>query len=261
MKAKTNGIELNYSVQGEGPWVVMSHSLACDSGMWDGQVAALATRYKVLCFDTRGHGKSDAPEGPYTLETLAEDVHGLLHELGIERCHWVGLSMGGMIGQVFALNYPGILQSIVLADTTSRYPADALPLWQGRIRTARERGMGPLVEGTLQRWFTEPYRLKHASVMTRIATQIRSTPVEGFAGCCAAIPMINVTEKLKTLKLPALVIVGEQDAATPVEMARLIQQAIPGAELAIIPSASHLACIEQPEEFNRLVLAFLDKQH
>jgi len=142
MKIKTNGIELNYVVEGNGPWLVMSHSLACDSSMWDEQAAVLRRNFKVLRFDTRGHGASDAPEGEYTLDMMAYDVHGLLQALSVERCHWVGLSMGGMIGQTFALKFPGMFASMVLADTTSRYAPEALPLWQGRIKTARRSSAG-----------------------------------------------------------------------------------------------------------------------
>ena len=169
MKIRSNGIELNYTVEGSGPWVAMSHSLACDSSMWDEQAALLRRNYKVLRFDTRGHGRSDAPSGEYTLDMLAYDVHGLLQGLGVERCHWIGLSMGGMIGQAFALKFPAMFASLVLADTTSRYGPEALPIWQGRIKTAQEKGMEALVETTLQRWFTEPFRKSHPEVAARVS--------------------------------------------------------------------------------------------
>ncbi|HEY6239312.1 MAG TPA: 3-oxoadipate enol-lactonase [Burkholderiales bacterium] len=259
MKIKTNGIELNYTVEGEGPWLVMSHSLACDSTMWDEQASVLRRNFKVLRFDTRGHGKSDAPEGEYTLEMLAYDVHGLLQALSVERCHWVGLSMGGMIGQTFALKFPGMFASLVLADTTSRYAPEALPLWQGRIKTAQEKGMEALVESTLGRWFTEPFRKSHPEVAARVGAQIRSTPVAGYVGCCYAIPKINLTHRLKEITCPSLVIVGEQDAGTPVELSREIHAALPGSQLVIIPSASHLSNIEQPAAFMRALTIFLNK--
>jgi len=259
MKARTNGIELNFTVQGSGPWVVMSHSLACDLHMWDAQVAALSKDYSVLRFDTRGHGKSDAPPGEYNLEMLAEDVHGLLDSMGIASCHWMGLSMGGMIGQVFALRYPAMLKSLILADTTSRYPAEAKNLWESRIATATEKGMEPLVEGTLSRWFTAGFLGAHREACDRVAAMIRATPVPGYVGCCHAIPKIDVTSRLKEIKCPVMVIVGEQDAGTPVEMAREIHAAMPGSELVIIPSASHLSNIEQPDGFNRAVAGFLTK--
>jgi 3-oxoadipate enol-lactonase len=257
MKLRTNGIRIRYSIQGEGPWVVMSHSLACHSGMWDEQAGLLARRYKVLRFDTRGHGGSDAPAGAYTLDMLADDVRGVLNELGIDRCHWVGLSMGGMIGQVFALKYPGVFLTLTLADTTSRYGADARPVWDARIKVAREQGMATLVEPTLERWFTEPYRKAHPDTLARVAAMIRETPVDGYIGCCHAIPGINVTERLKDVRVPALVVVGEQDAATPLAAARDIERNLPDARLVVLPAAAHLSNIEQAAAFNEALSSFL----
>ena len=257
MKVKSNGIELNCTVQGSGPWVAMSHSLACDLHMWDEQAAMLAKDYTVLRFDTRGHGMSDAPAGEYTLQMLTEDAKGLLDALGIKSCHWVGLSLGGMIGQAFALRYPGVFKTLVLADTTSRYPPEAQSLWDGRIATAHAKGMDALVEGTLSRWFTAGFRTARGEVCDRVEAMIRATPVPGYAGCCHAIPKINFTSRLKEIRCPTLVVVGEQDTGTPVEMARELHAAIPGSELVVIPSAAHLSNLEQPEAFNRAITAFL----
>lgn len=259
MKARTNGIELHYTVEGEGPWLVMSHSLACNGHMWDPQLPLLARRFKVLRFDTRGHGQSDAPAGAYTLEALADDVKGLLDALGIRAAHWAGLSMGGMIGQTFALKYPGVLQSLVLADTTSRYPPEAAPIWAERIKIAETRGMEPLVQPTLERWFTAAYRETHPAEVARIADMIRATPVAGYVGCSHAIPRINLTARLAEIKVPALVIVGEQDAGTPPAMAREIHANLPGSELVIIPSAAHLANVEQAAAFDAALVRFYDR--
>jgi 3-oxoadipate enol-lactonase len=259
MKISANGIDIQYEVQGDGPWLVMSHSLACNLRMWDPQVAALAGSFRVLRYDTRGHGGSSAPAGAYTLDQLADDAKGLFDALGIRRAHWVGLSMGGMIGQTFALKYPGALASLVLCDTTSRYPPEAAALWQERIRTALTSGMAPLVEPTLARWFTEPFRNARQDVTTAIAAAIAATPPAGYAGCCHALPRIDVTSRLSEIRCPALVIVGEQDMATPLAMAREIHQALPGSELAVIPSAAHLSNVEQPEAFNRVLLDFLGR--
>jgi 3-oxoadipate enol-lactonase len=256
MKAKTNGIETHYVIEGEGPWLTMSHSLACNLSMWDEQARLLARRFKVLRYDTRGHGGSSAPPGPYTLDELAADVKALFDALGIQRTHWIGLSMGGMIGQTFALEHPGFFQSMVLADTTSRRPDNAEQMWSDRVRTAREQGMEGVVEGTLGRWFTEPYRRTRKDIMERIARDIVATPVEGFAGCCAAIAKVDVLDRLHEIQCPTLVIVGEEDHGTPPEAAKLIQANIPGAELVIIPSAAHLSNIEQADAFNRALLAF-----
>lgn len=259
MKLNANGIEINYVIEGEGPVVTMSHSLGCNLSMWDEQARALRERHRVLRFDTRGHGQTSAPPGPYSLDQLADDLHGLLSGLGIERTHFVGLSMGGMIGQVFALAHPAMVESLVLCDTTSRYPAAAAPIWEERIRTVGAQGMAPMVEPTLERWFTAPFRARHPDLVERVATMIRQTPPQGYIGCCHALPKIDVTDRLKELHCPALVVVGEEDPGTPVAMARDIHAALPSAELAILRSASHLSNLEQPHEFNRVLGRFLDK--
>jgi 3-oxoadipate enol-lactonase len=260
MKIKANGIEMHYEIEGDGPWVTLSHSLACDLSMWNEQAAVLAGRkYKVLRYDTRGHGQSSAPEGEYTLEQLADDAKALFNSLGITQTHWVGLSMGGMIGQTFALKYPGVFQSMVLADTTSRRPPDAATLWGERVRIAREKGMEPLVESTLARWFTEPFRNRRKDVVARIGNGIRDTAPAGYIGACLAISKIDVTDRLKDIKCPTLVIVGEQDTGTPPAMAGEICAHLPGSELKVIASAAHLSNIEQADAFNQALLDFLGR--
>ena len=259
MHATVNGIRIHYEVAGEGPWVVLSHSLACAGAMWDEQWAILSARYRVLRFDTRGHGASDAPPGGYTLTQMADDLHGLLASAGVERPHFVGLSMGGMIGMTYALAHPGALRSLVLCDTTSRIPEDARPVWAERIATAQRQGMEPLVEPTLKRWFTEPFLAKRSSVVERVAGMIRSTPPAGYAGCCQAIPQINVTDKLSAITCPVQVIVGDKDVGTPVAMAEAIHQAIPSSELVVLSDASHLSNLEQPKTFNAALLKFLGR--
>ena len=259
MKLTSNGIDIHYTIEGEGPVVTLSHSLGCNLTMWDDQARALSTRYRVLRYDTRGHGQTSAPPGPYTLEQMADDLHGLLTGLGIAEIHFVGISMGGMIGQVFALKHPQMLRSLVLCDTTSRYPPDMLSAWEERILTVVARGMEPMVEPTLLRWFTAPFRMQRQDVMDHVRAMLRSTPPKGYIGCCHAIPRINTTERLREVRCPALVIVGEEDPGTAVAMARAIHAALPSAELVILRSASHLSNLEQPEEFNRVLLAFLDR--
>ncbi|MBI3370993.1 MAG: 3-oxoadipate enol-lactonase [Betaproteobacteria bacterium] len=258
MKASTNGIETNYELHGNtGPWLVLSHSLACSVRMWDPQIAEFSRRYRVLAYDTRGHGASDAPAGAYTLEQLADDLHALLAHLGIREAHYAGLSMGGMIGQTYALKYPGVFQTLTLADTTSSYPAEAAPLWVDRIKLARGQGMGPLVEPTLARWFTEPFRKSHPAVSQSIGALIRNTPVAGYAGCCEAIPTIRLTARLKEIRTPILVIVGDQDGGTPPAMAKEIHANAPGSKYVEISPAAHLSNLEQPEQFNRALDGFL----
>ncbi|MBI1943090.1 MAG: 3-oxoadipate enol-lactonase [Betaproteobacteria bacterium] len=261
MKTRVNGIEVSYEVHGEegAPWLVLGHSLACSVRMWDPQIAALKERYRILAYDTRGHGGTEAPKGEYSLELLADDLFFLLKELRIQTAHYCGLSMGGMIGQTFALKYPGVLRTLTLADTTSRYPAEAWPLWQERIRTASERGMEPLAQPTLERWFTEPFRKGNTAAVEAIRKLILATPVAGYCGCCYAIPRINLTARLKEIKCPILVIVGEQDPGTPPAMAREIHEHAPGSQLVVLPQAAHLANLEQPEGFSRALGEFLSK--
>lgn len=259
MKARANGIEMNYEIHGPqgAPWLVLSHSLACSVRMWDPQVEALKDRYRILAYDTRGHGASEAPKGAYTLEMLADDLYFLLKELKIEKAHYCGLSMGGMIGQTFALRYPGVIRKLVLADTTSRYPAEAGPLWADRVKTAEAKGMEPLAQPTLERWFTEPFRKGNPAVVDAVRRLILATPVAGYAGCCHALPKINLTARLKEIDCPILVIVGADDPGTPVSMAREIHDNAPGSQLVILPRAAHISNMEQPAAFTRALQDFL----
>jgi len=259
MKISANGIDINYLVEGEGPWLTFSHSLACNLRMWDEEAKRLSKRYTVLRYDTRGHGGSSAPAGAYTLELLADDLHALLKVLSVPSTHFVGLSMGGMIGQTYALKYPGMFNSLALCDTTSRYPAEAAATWVERIKMVETQGMEPLVEPTLARWFTEPFRKAHPEVVQPVAAMIRNTPAPGYVGCSHAIPKINLTARLKEIRCPSLVIVGKDDPGTPVAMAEEIHHALPGSKLVVIPSAAHLSNLEQPDAFNRALADFLDQ--
>ena len=259
MKIKSNGIEINYEIEGSGPWITLSHSLACNLHMWDEQMGVLTKKFKVLRFDTRGHGQSSTPSGDYSLEQLADDVKGLFDALGIKQTHFMGLSMGGMIGQTFALKYPGVFQSLILADTTSRRPPNAAQMWGERVAIARALGMAGVLDTTLARWFTESYRNARKDVMARIGAQILSTPVDGFSGCCAAIAKVDTLDRLKEIKCPALIIVGEEDHGTPPEMARAIHANLSGSELKIIESAAHLSNVEQSRVFNDAMMRFLNQ--
>lgn len=261
MKITANGISINYQLEGHagGPVVTLSHSLATDLSMWGPQVPALASRYRVLRYDTRGHGGTDAPAGPYVLEQLAEDARALLHALGIARTHFIGLSMGGFIGQLLALTHPEMLQGLVLCDTTSRVPPEAGPMWDERIRVAQTQGMEPHVEPTIGRWFTAPFRERRADVVNPVRAIIRGTHPQGYIGCCHAIAALDLTDRLGGIRIPTLVIVGEDDPATPVAASRTIHERIKGSELVILKSASHLSNLEQAEAFNRAITTFLGR--
>ena len=255
MKAKVNGIETNYEIHGQegAPWLTFSHSLACSVRMWDGQIAAFKDRFHILVYDTRGYGASEAPPGPYSLDMLAEDLRQLLEELKISRTHFVGLSMGGMIGQVLALTDPGLFDRVVLADTGHAQSPETRKQWEERIQTAQTRGMQPLVQPTIERWFTAPFR--DQPVVKMIAQLIGNTPVPGYVGCCQAIAALNTTARLKEIKRPVLAIAGEQDTAAA--GTRYIGENVPGAKLVMLPNAAHIANIEQAEAFNRALREFL----
>jgi 3-oxoadipate enol-lactonase len=257
MKAKVNGIETNYEIHGKegAPWLTFSHSLACTLRMWEPQVAEFKDRWQILVYDTRGHGASEAPKGPYTLEMLAEDLKQLLEHLEIEKTHYVGLSMGGMIGQTLVLKEPNLFDRVVLADTGHAQTPETRKQWEERIKTAETKGMQPLVQGTLERWFTEPFRKSQPEVVKRIAELIQGTPVPGYVGCCQAIANLNTTARLKDIRRPVLAITGEQDAAAP--GTRYIGENVPGAKTVVIPQAAHIANLEQPEAFNRALREFL----
>ena len=255
MKAKVNGIEVNYEIHGKegAPWLTFSHSLACSLRMWDAQLEAFKDRFHILLYDTRGHGNSEAPKGAYTLDMLAEDLRQLLAELKIRRTHYCGLSMGGMIGQVVALTDPGLFDHVVLADTGHTQTPETRKQWEERIRTAETRGMHPLVQPTIERWFTQPFRSNPE--VERIRKLIQNTPVPGYVGCCHAISNLNTTARLKDIRNPVLAITGEQDAAAP--GTRYIGENVPGAKFVSIPQAAHIANIEQADAFNRALAEFL----
>jgi 3-oxoadipate enol-lactonase len=261
MKVKANGIETHYTLDGPAgaPVVTLSHSLATDLSMWDPQMDALRARYRVLRYDTRGHGGTDAPAAAYTLDQLADDASALLKALGIAKTHWCGLSMGGMIGQTLALKRPELFLTLSLCDTSSRIPAEAKPLWAERIKTAETKGMESLVEPTIGRWFTAPFRERRRDVVGRVEAMIRSTPPRGYAGCCAAISALDLTDRISAISVPTLIVVGEDDQGTPVAASRVMNERIKGSELVILPSAAHLSNMEQPEAFTAALTRFLAK--
>ncbi len=261
MQITANGIRMNYELTGPetAPVVTLSHSLAANLHMWDDQMPALAN-YRVLRYDTRGHGGSEAPAGDYTLEQLAEDAAALLEALGIERTHFVGLSMGGMIGQTLALMRPELLRSLVLCDTSSRIPPETAPAWDERIATAREKGMEALVEPTIERWFSPAFCTREPDKVDAVREMIRTTPVAGYIGCCRAIQRLDLTERLSEIRLPTQIIVGEHDPGTPVAASEAIHERIAGSELVVLPDALHFSNVEQRDAFNAALADFLSRQ-
>lgn len=258
---KANATTLNYRWDGpaEGPVVMLAHSLGAHLGMWDWQVPALTEAgYRVLRYDSRGHGASAAPEQPYTMEMLADDAVGLLDALALDRVHFLGLSLGGMVGQVLAAAHQDRLFSLILSSTSAHMPPPEM--WEERMQAVSVDGTAAVVDGTLDRWITPAGQRRQPEAVERVRAMILGTPTAGFIGCCTAIRDLDQRDANRTITVPALILVGEQDQGTPPAMARAIHECIPGARLEVVPGAAHLVNVEQADLFNRTIVAFLDQQ-
>ncbi|MES2260035.1 MAG: 3-oxoadipate enol-lactonase [Pseudomonadota bacterium] len=254
---------LHYSVRaprnGKAPrhTVVLSHALGCDLTMWDGLANLLAADCRVVTYDHRGHGSSDATPELYSMADLADDAARLLRELDTGPVVWVGLSMGGMVGQELALRHPSLVRALVLANTTSAYPEVARAVWQQRIATVGEQGIEAIADAVMGRYFHDAFRAEHAPIVARFRQRLTSTDVPGYIGCCNAVGKMDTTARLGAIAAPTLVIAGELDQGTPVEMAQTLVAGIPGAQLAVLKQASHLSAIEQPRAFAEAVAGFV----
>ena len=260
MRISANGIQLNFEASGptDAPTVVMSHSLAATNAMWDPQMDVLKD-YRVVRYDMRGHGLSDAPDIDYSLEMLADDLLALMDVLEINRTHYIGLSMGGMIGQMAALKDQKRFLSLSLCDTMSSVTAEMKPAWDERIANARTGGMESLLESTMSRWFSEDYMAAEPKECDKVRDMIRNTKVTGFCGCCRAIQGLDLTDKISNITAPTQMIVGEDDPGTPVAAHEVMHEKIKGSELVVIPNALHFSNVEQKDDFNDAYMKFLRK--
>ncbi len=253
-------VELHHLFEGseEAPVLVMANSLGTTLRMWDEGAPALRERFRLLRYDHRGHGGSPVPPGLYTIEDLGRDALALLDGLGIERFSWCGLSIGGMVGMWLASKAPERVEGLVLCCTSALLgPRE---LWDERIRVARKEGMDALVDSVVVRWFTPEFFSAHPETVEKAAAMLRGTDPEGYAGCCAAIRDMDLRDRLGQIRAPTLVISAADDPATPPEHGELIRDSIPGAGFEVIPGASHLANIEQPEAVTRAILDHLARQ-
>ena len=243
----------------DAPVVVLCHALSTDLSLWDFQVAVWARFFRVVRYDLRGHGRSQAPAGEYGLDEMANDVTGLLDHLEVERAAFVGLSLGGMVGQLLALKSPQRLTALVLAETNARTPDALKGMWQQRIAGAIAGGMETQVEGSLARWFTPEFRAASPMTVAWIASLIRQTQAAGFIASCQAIEQLDLLDRLAQLRVPTLVVAGELDQAAPVANLQVIAERIPGARYIAIDKAAHLGNIEQATVFTEQVGAFLQE--
>lgn len=258
MQIRVNGTGMNYELMGrkDQPVLIMSHSLGSSLRMWDSQIKVLEPHFRILRYDLRGHGGSEAKPGPYTLELLGEDALKLLDELGIQAVHWLGISIGGMIGQNVALNHGHRLRSLVLCDTTSRMPEESQPIWQERINTVRRKGVQALLESTMERWFTPSFLEKNPSELALMKKEFLSTTLEGYIGCSEAIRKLDYFDRLREINLPTLIMVGENDLGAPVAASRAMHEQIANSKLIVIPSACHIPNVEHPAVFNAALIGF-----
>jgi 3-oxoadipate enol-lactonase len=256
------GRRLYYDLVGpeDAPVLAITHSLASDSGMWAEQLPALLQAgWRVLRLDMRGHGGSDPVAGDYTMSALAQDVAAALDALSLPRVHYLGLSIGGMIGQAFALEHGNRLISAMWCDTLPASPESGAPLWEERMNTVRRAGsVEPLADATMERWFTDAFKPQKPRRWQEIRDTVAATSPAGYLGCSAAIMDFDFTACLPALRLPCLVVCGAEDPGTPPSENRRIADLVPGARYEQIPSARHFPNVERPDPFNRIMLGWLD---
>ncbi|MBN9083917.1 MAG: 3-oxoadipate enol-lactonase [Rhizobiales bacterium 62-17] len=248
--------EFNVVVEGAdgAPAVLMSNSLGTNLHMWDDQMDALKQRFRVIRYDSRGHGQSVADEGPYTIEQLSQDALAILDALNIKQAHYIGLSMGGMVGMWLLTHAPQRIGRAVLANTGAYLGGP--DLWNARIRTAKSEGLAALTAATMDRWFTREFQERSPQAVDRVAQMFRATPPAGYAACAAAIRDMDQRDSIRAISNPVLVIVGTHDPATPPTMGGLIADHIKGSRLLAL-EAAHLSNIEASNSFNRAILSFL----
>jgi 3-oxoadipate enol-lactonase len=255
--AQGQGARIHYEIEGpeDGPVLLLSNSLGTDLGMWSPQIPSLAARYRVLRYDSRGHGRSEAPEGPYTIDMLGQDAVAVLDAADVERALFCGLSKGGMVGQWLGVNAPDRVGRLVLANTAAFIGAPEV--WNQRIETVRAQGMAAIVPGVIDRWFTKPFQERAPDSVARIRDMLLATDPEGYAACCAAVRDMDQRQTIGAIRVPTLVIAGRHDLATSPEQGRLIADTIPGARFLEL-DAAHLSNIEAEAAFTRALLEFLD---
>ena len=259
-----DGRKIAYDLVGpdSAPVVCMTHSLASDGGMWAEQVPALLSGgFRVLRIDMRGHGGSDPVAGDYTMNQLADDVAHVLDALRIAKVHYVGLSIGGMLGQAFALEHTSKLLSAMWCDTLPSSPTGAAAAWAERMATVRQaNSLAPLADSTVERWFTDAFKPRNPGRWQQIRDTVVGTTPAGYLGCSAGIQSFDFVARLPTLRLPVLVVCGADDPGTPASENRRLAGLVQGGRYEEIANARHFPNVEHPETFNRIMMAWLNAQ-
>jgi 3-oxoadipate enol-lactonase len=253
--------QLRVALQGaeQGVPVVMSHALGLDLTMWDGLAAALADKHPVLRYDHRGHGGSAQQREPATMDQLVDDAARVIREWGRGPVVFIGLSMGGMVGQGLGVRHPELVRGLVLANTTSRYPEAAQIAWTQRISTVQQGGMPAIADMVVQRYLSEQFRAAEPAATQALREQVLRCDAPSYAACCHAVRAVDWLDQLREVKAPTLVIAGAQDVGATPEMAKQIADRIPGAELQVFEAAAHLSVAEVPEQFEAAVRRLLER--
>jgi 3-oxoadipate enol-lactonase len=261
MQVKANGITINYVVDGPdgAPWLVLSNSLATNLASWEDQVRGLKGAFRVLRYDQRGHGASEAPPGRYSFDLLLADALALMDALGIGKAHFAGLSMGGATALGLAELHPARLDKVIVCDSACQSTQTSAQQWEERIGVAQKQGMAALVEPTVTRWFPPEVIKANPPYLDKVRQMIRSTPVNGFIGCAAALADHDYAAAVATVKRPVLFLAGEKDGVTPAAM-RKLHQLLPGSRYVELAGAGHISNLDQPAAFNRAVTDFLAAQ-
>jgi 3-oxoadipate enol-lactonase len=255
MDVTVNGLKLHYQIDGHGPAVLLLHPVGLDLTWWEPQVEALRSEFQVLRMDFRGHGKSAIVPPPYALVDFTADAHALLGALHMGPAHVIGLSLGGMVAQVLALEYPREVRSLVLSNTLCTLPAEARQAMRARGEAAEQGGMAAVVQSTVERWFTRGFL--DSPLVSRCRQHLLAHDVGAWASTWRGIADLDTLPRLGEIQVPTLVATGDADVSTPVAAAQLIANAIPGAVLKVLAGAPHMAPYEKPELFNPMVMEFL----
>lgn len=236
------------------PALVLSNSLGTNLHMWDAQAVALDSRWRIVRYDTRGHGRSSVTPGPYSITQLADDVVALLDHLDILTANFCGLSLGGLTGLSLAHDHPDRVRRLVVCNSAARLGSTAM--WDGRIAAVRQNGMAALTASILGRWFTEDFRARDPVAVQQIEQQLLSTPSEGYAGCCGALRDADLRPSVGEIRTPTLVVGGSFDPAVPIEDVRWLADHLPGSRFTELPTA-HLSNVEASASFNETISTFL----
>ena len=255
-KFTSNDAEINYQTFGDAnhPAIVFSNSLGTKYSMWQVQIEHFQKDHFVICYDTRGHGQSSAPQGPYTIDQLGQDMVNLLDHLNIQKADFCGISMGGVTGQWLAIHHSARFNHVIVCNTAAKIGQEQA--WLDRAKLVREQGLKPIAETAALRWFTERFIQSQSTIVESMSNDLAAGSAEGYASCCEALAKADLREDLKSISVPVLVIAGQQDPVTTVADGQFMVDRIANAELFEI-DASHISNVEKPQEFNQALEKFL----